>query len=152
MRRRSWPEQRGRARARCHRIGRVGVPTGVTTMPGTLPFARHYYETRREVLAAVGTHITPWHRFAPDERAVAVAEAAIVLEAVRRANEERTALLGLAVDRLATSTVPTWCRRNKIGPPDVLLGAEPRARLLPQVARALSQNSGAQRTGRALVT
>ncbi|MGC5042445.1 hypothetical protein ACLQ16_03910 [Streptomyces albidoflavus] len=78
----------------------------MTTMPGTLPLARHYYETRREVLAAAGTHITPWYRLTPDERSVAVAEAAIILEAVRRVNDERTALLGLVVDRLTSIDGP----------------------------------------------
>ncbi|MFJ9416676.1 hypothetical protein ACIRPT_21140 [Streptomyces sp. NPDC101227] len=67
-------------------------------MPGTLPLARHYYETRREVLAAAGTHIAPWYRLTPDERSVAVAEAAIILEAIRRTNDERNTLLGLVVD------------------------------------------------------
>lgn len=43
----------------------------MTTLPITLPLARHYYETRREVLAAGGEHVTPWYRLAPDEYAVA---------------------------------------------------------------------------------
>ncbi|MFG2864674.1 hypothetical protein [Streptomyces sioyaensis] len=70
-------------------------------MPGTMPLARHYYETRREVLAAAGTQVTPWYRLTSDERAVAVAEAAIILEAVRRANDERTALLDPVNEQLA---------------------------------------------------
>lgn len=67
----------------------------MTIMPGSLPLARHYYETRREVLAACGTQITPWYQLTADERGVAVAEAAIIVEAVRRANEEQTMLLDL---------------------------------------------------------
>ncbi|WP_031102385.1 hypothetical protein [Streptomyces sp. NRRL S-146] len=66
----------------------------MTTMPGLLPLARHYYETRREVLAAAGVQTTPWYRLAADELGVAVAEAQIILEAVRRANEEHAVLLG----------------------------------------------------------
>ncbi|MEV8388875.1 MULTISPECIES: hypothetical protein [unclassified Streptomyces] len=64
----------------------------MTTMPGSLPLARHYYETRREVLATFGTQMTPWYRLTAEERDVAVAEAAISVEAVRRANEERASL------------------------------------------------------------
>ncbi|MCZ1014421.1 hypothetical protein [Streptomyces noursei] len=65
----------------------------MTTMPGLLPLARHYYETRREVLAAAGAQTTPWYRLTADELGVAVAEARIILEAVRRANEEHAVLL-----------------------------------------------------------
>lgn len=68
----------------------------MTTMPGLLPLARHYYETRRELLVAAGTESTPWYRLSADELAVAVAEARIILEAVRRANDEHHVLLGAA--------------------------------------------------------
>ncbi|MFJ9618822.1 hypothetical protein [Streptomyces noursei] len=68
----------------------------MTTTPSLLPLARHYRETRREVLAACGTAATPWYRLTPDERAVAVDEAEIVLEAVHRANAEHTVLLDIA--------------------------------------------------------
>ncbi|RLU86214.1 hypothetical protein CTZ27_24870 [Streptomyces griseocarneus] len=61
-------------------------------MPRLTPLARHYHETRREFLAACGTQITPWYRLTSDERSVSVAEAAIILEAVRRASEEHDAL------------------------------------------------------------
>ncbi|NEW75448.1 MULTISPECIES: hypothetical protein [Streptomyces] len=73
-------------------------------MPSPLPLARHYYEIRREVLAACGTQITPWYRLTADERAVAVTEAEIVLEAVRRANEEHAALLDVAAHKPAVDT------------------------------------------------
>ncbi|WP_030780787.1 hypothetical protein [Streptomyces sp. NRRL S-920] len=75
-------------------------------MPITLPLARHYYETRREVLAAGGEHVTPWYRLTPDERAVAVTEAVIILEAVRRANAEHAALLGVALDDADSTAGP----------------------------------------------
>ncbi|WJV44540.1 hypothetical protein [Streptomyces flavofungini] len=75
-------------------------------MPSTLPLARHYYEARREVLAAAGTQATPWYRITPDERAVAVAEAAIILEAVRRANDKPALLLDLVADEFATGDQP----------------------------------------------
>lgn len=65
----------------------------MTTMPGLLPLARHYYETRREVLAAAGAEPTPWYRLTADELGVAVAEAQIIIEAVSRANEEQSVLL-----------------------------------------------------------
>ena len=66
----------------------------MTTMPSLLPLARHYYETRREVLAAAGVQTTPWYQLTADELGVAVAEARIILEAVGRANEEHAVLLG----------------------------------------------------------
>ncbi|MDI3409276.1 hypothetical protein [Streptomyces cavernicola] len=66
----------------------------MTTMPGLLPLARHYYETRREVLAAAGAQTTPWYRLNPDELGVAVAETQIIIEALRRANKEQAVLLG----------------------------------------------------------
>ncbi|MFP3991037.1 hypothetical protein U9R90_26925 [Streptomyces sp. E11-3] len=71
----------------------------MTTMPGLLPLARHYYETRREVLAASGAQTTPWYRLTADELAVAVTEARIILEAVRRANQEHAVLLDGISDR-----------------------------------------------------
>ncbi|MBT2396273.1 hypothetical protein [Streptomyces sp. ISL-100] len=70
----------------------------MTTMPGLLPLARHYYETRREALAAAGAETTPWYRLKADELGVAVAEARIILEAVRRANDEHAVLLGGIAD------------------------------------------------------
>lgn len=88
---------------RCHRIGPGDVPTGMTTMPGLLPLARHYYETRRELLTAASTPATPWYRLSADELGVAVAEARIILEAVRRANDEQHVLMGA----IASSSHPT---------------------------------------------
>lgn len=78
----------------------------MTTMPSSLSLARHYYEARREVLAAAGTRITPWYRLNADERAVAVAEAAIIQEAIRRANEEHATLLDGITARLAPADTP----------------------------------------------
>ncbi|MGI5337718.1 hypothetical protein ACQEVS_10115 [Streptomyces sp. CA-181903] len=77
-------------------------------MPDTVPLARHYYETRREVLAAGGAQLTPWYRLAPEERAVAVTEAVIIQEAVRRATEEHAVLVTVLGNRLPTADeVPT---------------------------------------------
>ncbi|MFK0294308.1 hypothetical protein ACIQU6_28080 [Streptomyces sp. NPDC090442] len=67
-------------------------------MPSPLPLARHYYETRREILASCGATATPWFRLTPDERAVAVAEAEIILEALRRAHREQDIVEGRPVD------------------------------------------------------
>ncbi|MFI1201665.1 hypothetical protein ACH4VR_19800 [Streptomyces sp. NPDC020883] len=67
-------------------------------MPSSLPLARHYYETRREILAACGTAVTPWYRLTPEERSVAVAEAEIILEAVRRAHREQDIVTGRLFD------------------------------------------------------
>lgn len=72
----------------------------MTTMPSTLSLARHYYETRREVLAAGGHETTPWYRLSADERAVAITESTIIVEAVRRANEEHAALRSALGSRL----------------------------------------------------
>ncbi|MEU8911748.1 hypothetical protein [Streptomyces nigrescens] len=73
----------------------------MTIMPSHLSLARHYYEARREVLSAAGTQATPWYRLNADERAVAVAEAAIIQEAIRRASEESAMLLDGITARLA---------------------------------------------------
>ncbi|MEU1310992.1 hypothetical protein ABZ419_19180 [Streptomyces cinnamoneus] len=81
----------------------------MTTMPDTVPLARHYYETRREVLAAGGAQLTPWYQLAPEERAVAVTEAVIIQEAVRRANEEHAVLMAVLTGRLPAAgevTIP----------------------------------------------
>ncbi|WP_370418967.1 hypothetical protein AB8O64_10955 [Streptomyces sp. QH1-20] len=78
----------------------------MTTMPRPIPLARHYHETRREFLATCGTQITPWYRLTSDERSVAVAEATIILEAVRRANEEHAALLPVITDQPAADPPP----------------------------------------------
>ncbi|MFE0058767.1 hypothetical protein [Streptomyces sp. NPDC059003] len=76
-------------------------------MPGnTLSLARHYYEIRREVLAVAGTQVTPWFQLTRDERDVAVAEAAIILEAVRRANEEHAVLLDAVTSRPPAAAAP----------------------------------------------
>ncbi|MGW7521848.1 hypothetical protein ACWGJ2_40410 [Streptomyces sp. NPDC054796] len=75
-------------------------------MPGVMALARHFYETRREVLAAGGAERTPWCRLSEDERAVAVAEAHIVLEAVRRADEEQVALQILIAAQPPTDASP----------------------------------------------
>ncbi|MFZ3557160.1 hypothetical protein [Streptomyces sp. BH055] len=61
-------------------------------LPSPLPLARNYYETRRKVLEAGGTPTTPWYQLGENERAVAVAEAVIILEAIRLATEEEQAL------------------------------------------------------------
>ncbi|MFG2141890.1 hypothetical protein [Streptomyces sp. NPDC048650] len=75
-------------------------------MPSALSLARHYYEARREVLAAGGHEATPWYRLSADERAVAIAEAAIIVEAVRRANEEHQALLCALDNRFPAIDAP----------------------------------------------
>ncbi|MFI1012612.1 hypothetical protein [Streptomyces sp. NPDC020965] len=75
----------------------------MTTMPGLLPLARHYYEARREVLLAGGRQATPWYLLSSDEHAVAIAEAKIVVEAIRRVDEERAVLLGGADRALPTA-------------------------------------------------
>ncbi|MEU9699513.1 hypothetical protein [Streptomyces sp. NPDC047981] len=66
-----------------------------TSMP-PLTLARHYYEARREVLGAAGLRTKPWFRLTDDERAVAVAEASLITEALHRAEKERQLLQGLA--------------------------------------------------------
>ncbi|MFD7334890.1 hypothetical protein ACFV98_02655 [Streptomyces violascens] len=71
----------------------------MTTMP-------HYYEARRAILAAAGTQATPWYRLNADERAVAIAEAAITQEAIHRANEENTERLDAIAARLDPANVP----------------------------------------------
>uniref|UniRef100_UPI0011808B6E hypothetical protein n=1 Tax=Streptomyces sp. NRRL B-24572 TaxID=1962156 RepID=UPI0011808B6E len=61
-------------------------------MTNTLPplaLARHFYETRREVLGTAGLRTKPWFRLTDDERAAAVAEASLITEALRRAETER---------------------------------------------------------------
>ncbi|MFI6686644.1 hypothetical protein [Streptomyces sp. NPDC050485] len=78
----------------------------MTTMPNPLSLARHYYEARREVLAAAGAQATPWYRLNADERAVAIAESTIIQEAIRRANEEHTALLDAIAARLTPADAP----------------------------------------------
>lgn len=78
----------------------------MTIMPSHLSLARHYYEARREVLAAAGTQATPWYRLNADERVVAVAEAAIIQEAIRRASEESAMLLDGITARLAPADAP----------------------------------------------
>lgn len=75
-------------------------------MPSSMSLARHYYETRREVLAAGGTEVAPWYRLTADERAVAVAEAAIIREAIRRVHEEHAVLLEGIAARLAAASRP----------------------------------------------
>lgn len=59
--------------------------------------ARHYYEVRREVLAAAGITVTPWYQLTADDRAVAEAEANIVAVAVQRAIEEQQALTAMSL-------------------------------------------------------
>ncbi|MFD3514861.1 hypothetical protein [Streptomyces sp. NPDC058657] len=76
-------------------------------MPPVVALARHFYETRREILVEGGTEATPWYRLTEDSRAIAVAEAHIVLEAVRRANDEQKALLTVAALRLHESKPPS---------------------------------------------
>ncbi|MGG2460166.1 hypothetical protein ACO0M4_10150 [Streptomyces sp. RGM 3693] len=79
----------------------------MTTMPGLLPLARHYYETRREFLTAADARTTLWYRLTADELAVAVAEARIILEAVRRAVQEHAVLLdGVSSHQLAPVGIP----------------------------------------------
>ncbi|MEW1700758.1 hypothetical protein ACIQCR_16910 [Streptomyces sp. NPDC093249] len=62
------------------------------TTPPPLSLARHYYETRREVLTAAGERTTPWFRLTGAERRVAVAEASLIAEALRRAVAEQQLL------------------------------------------------------------
>ncbi|WP_435060238.1 hypothetical protein [Streptomyces sp. bgisy060] len=61
----------------------------MTTSLPELALARHYFETRREVLAAAGHRTKPWFRLTADERSVAVAEASLIREALRRAEAEQ---------------------------------------------------------------
>ncbi|MEU8540852.1 hypothetical protein AB0C52_12845 [Streptomyces sp. NPDC048717] len=61
-----------------------------TSIP-PMALARHYYETRRELLLEAGMRVPGWFRLTPDERAVAVAEASLIREAVRRTEKEEKA-------------------------------------------------------------
>ncbi len=87
----------------------------MTTMPHTLPLAQHYYGARREVLAAAGTQATPWYRLSRDDRAAALAEAAIIQEAVYRASAEHAALLA-AIKARAERAVESAELRAAVGP------------------------------------
>ncbi|MGW1275542.1 hypothetical protein ACWD4V_01105 [Streptomyces tsukubensis] len=78
----------------------------MTNLSESLPLARHFYEVRREVLAACGTRITPWYRLSQDERAAAVAEGVMMLEALRRAREEHDFLTAAVTDRVHSRALP----------------------------------------------
>ncbi|AKN68720.1 hypothetical protein QR97_01895 [Streptomyces sp. PBH53] len=62
------------------------------TTPSAISLARHLHETRRELLAHCGTPCAAWYRLSEQERAVAVVEARLVLEALRRADDEQATL------------------------------------------------------------
>ncbi|MYW67187.1 hypothetical protein GTY65_24415 [Streptomyces sp. SID8379] len=73
-----------------------------TTLPSPVPLARHYYELRRQVLEAGGVTLTPWYQLSENERAVAVTEGVIILEALERATTEQT-LMTDAIRRAGVS-------------------------------------------------